>query len=489
MRNKIYFGLFCLILCFLAGGLYIGNSIGEVTKRLETIITLHKVEFLRENLLNKVVVVQADLLLKDTPHARKVDIFVNHVEEMHQAATHCKNCHHEELVLQRINHLDDMVDLYLKKLSRVYTLRANETRLKQEKENTFDHGQAVLEEVNSIVITSSHKTAQRILKARENIELTKKFLYGLMIIGPLIIILTSFYFFRHFAISVATLTTATRKIKDGELNYRITKELKDEFNELAVAFNDMAISLKAQQHKLQQSERLAAVGELAAGLAHEVKNPLAGIKISIEVLKNELSLEQEDKEIFLKIINEINRIESLLKNMLSYARPSRPQPESLNINEILDGIIKISEYSLKDPEDLSQMTKDIHFVRDFDSDITDVYADMGQLQQVFLNIILNAIDAIKDQGTITIRTARIPDEFIQIEISDTGKGLDQETLKMVFNPFFTTKPKGTGLGLAICRRLIEQHKGTIQASNNPESRGAMFIITLPGKKENQEQGS
>jgi signal transduction histidine kinase len=486
MRNKIYFGLFCLILCFLAGGLYIVSSIEEVTEKLETIITLHKVEFLRENLLNKVVVVQADLLLKDTPHATKLDTFISHVEEMHQAANHCNNCHHEELVLQRILHLGNMVDLYLKKLSRVYTLRANEVRLKQEKQNTFDFGQSVMQEVNSIVITSSQKTAERINTARENIAQTEKFLYGLMIIGPLIIIITAFFYFRNFTRSVSTLTNATRKIKEGKLNYRINKELKDEFHELAMGFNEMAISLKEQQQQLQQSERLAAVGELAAGLAHEVKNPLAGIKISIEVLKNELPLAQEDKEIFLKIINEINRIESLLKNMLNYARPSKPQAELISIHEILDGIIKISEFSLKNPKDLSQVTKKIHFDKDFDSDVPQIYADPGQLQQVFLNIILNAIDAIKEQGTISIKTSGAPDGSLQIQISDTGKGIDPETIKMVFNPFFTTKSKGTGLGLAICRRLIEQHRGAISVSNNSEG-GAAFLITLPGKQENQEQ--
>ena len=111
MKKKIYFGLFCLILCFLAGGLYIGASIDKVTDRLESIIILHKVEFLRENLLNKIVVVQADLLLKDTPHSRKVDAFVKHVEEMHQAAMHCLNCHHEEPVKQRILHFENQINV------------------------------------------------------------------------------------------------------------------------------------------------------------------------------------------------------------------------------------------------------------------------------------------------------------------------------------------------------------------------------------------
>jgi signal transduction histidine kinase len=485
MKKKIYFGLFCLILCFLAGGLYLGTSIDKVTKQLEKIIVLNKVQFLRENLLNKVVLVQSDLMLKDTPHSRKVDIFVKHVEEMHQASNHCLNCHHEEPTRQRIVHFETKIDMYMKQLSRVYTLRANDARLKKEKQNAFDIGQDALDEINSIIIASSHTTSQRILQARQNIEKSKEFLFGLMIIGPLIILFTTFYFFRNFTRSVTSLTKATREIKAGDLSYRIKDQLKDEFRELATSFNEMAFSLTEQRIKIKRAERLAAVGELAAGLAHEVKNPLAGIKVSIEVLKNDLHMEQEDREIFLRIINEINRIESLLKNLLNYARPSKPQPLSVNIHEILGSIIKTSEFSLKSPKESFRMTKDINFTRDFDSDIPNIFIDPGQLQQVFLNLTLNATDAITDQGTINIKTVRATDESFEIRISDTGHGIDVEPLDMVFNPFYTSKSKGTGLGLSICKRLIEQQNGSISVFNNPEG-GATFVITLPVKHANEK---
>ena len=485
MKKKVYFALFFLIIFFLTGGLYINATIGEVTERLETIILLHKVEFLRENLLNKIVVVQADLLLKDTPHARQVDTFIKHVEEMKQGADHCLNCHHEEPVLSRILHFENRIDQFMKKLSRIYTLRANAERLKREKESAFDFGQAILEEVNSIVITSSEKTSQRIQAARHHIEKTKQFLYGLMVLGPLVIIVLAFYFLRNFTRSVITLTNATGKIKQGELNYRIKNQLKDEFRELAASFNEMAGSLKDQQHKIQQSERLAAVGELAAGLAHEVKNPLAGIKVSIEVLKNELHLEQEDKEIFLRIINEINRIELLLKNLLNYARPLKPQFGSVSLHEILETLIKSSEYSLRSPGDKSRMIKEISFVKDFADDVPRIVADAGQLQQVFLNLVLNAIDAISEKGTITIKTAITQNNTVQVMVSDTGTGIDQKVLGMVFNPFFTTKSKGNGLGLAISRRLIELNGGSIEVFNNAEG-GVTFVITLPEKQKSED---
>jgi two-component system sensor histidine kinase AtoS len=131
------------------------------------------------------------------------------------------------------------------------------------------------------------------------------------------------------------------------------------------------------------------------------------------------------------------------------------------------------------------MIKDINFAKDFDADIPEICADPGQLQQVFLNLILNATDAIREQGAISIKTAATPDGFVEIRISDTGQGIDPKALGMVFNPFFTSKSKGTGLGLAICKRLIEQQGGTISALNNPEG-GATFVITLPVKNKNKK---
>ena len=176
-------------------------------------------------------------------------------------------------------------------------------------------------------------------------------------------------FLRNYTASVAALIGATRKLKEGDLQYRIEENLKDEFQELAGSFNEMAASMKDNYEKMQQAERLAVAGEISAGLAHEVKNPLAGIKVSIDVLKNELPLEQEDKEIFLRIINEINRIELLLKELLSYARPAPPQTIALDVADVLETTIKNAQYSLKKPTGDDQPEKNIEFVRDFAPDL------------------------------------------------------------------------------------------------------------------------
>ncbi len=217
-------------------------------------------------------------------------------------------------------------------------------------------------------------------------------------------------------------------------------------------------------------------GELAAGLAHEIKNPLAGIKISIEYLLEGSSFSEEQKDIMLKMGSEIRRIELLIKEFLNFARPLKPQMIAVNMNNIID---KSIAFSFKD----TAFSKAINITRDFDDDLPETMADPMQLQQVFLNIFLNAVDAMPDGGTISVKTSYEPAAAsIIIEISDTGNGISEELQNKIFQPFFTTKSRGTGLGLSISKRLIEQHGGSISIRNNLGG-GAVFGINIPIKQE------
>lgn len=482
MKKKVFLALFLLVFCFSGGGLYIARSTEDVVSKLEVINTLHQVEYLRKDLHNKIKIVQSNLLLQDSPHALHVDSFSTHVEEMAKAARLCRTCHHSPEVTQRLAEMGNDIDKYMKKLSRVYTIRANKERLDQERVAAFKLGEDVLSEVQNIDITSSDKIAGRITTARDSIAQSQRLLLLLITAGPLFLILITYFFLNHISSSVAVLISAIRKIKEGDLQVRVNDNLSDEFQELATAFNQMSSSLKEQCLYMQHAERLAVVGELAAGLAHEVKNPLAGIKVSIEVLANDLPLTQEDKEVFSRIINEIYRIEDLLKSLISYARPPEPDPKILDLHHILDTTIKNVKYSLINPTNSAQPSKRIEFIRDFGSEPLSIMADQGQLQQVFLNMLLNAIDAIPSDGTITVKSSPQSNDTVQISISDTGKGMKSENMDKIFKPFFTTKPKGTGLGLAICKRLIELHGGTIHVSTEL-GEGTTFHITLPKKQQ------
>lgn len=233
---------------------------------------------------------------------------------------------------------------------------------------------------------------------------------------------------------------------------------------------------KQAEEALQRTQQMKMVGELAAGLAHEIKNPLAGIKVSMEILSREARLSDEDRDVLLKVIEEIRRIELLLKELLSFARPPKPQFMICDINNIID---KAMALSLKNILSRIDDSKTVKIVKDFHIPLPETMADPTQLQQVFLNVLLNAADAMPNGGTLKVKTHyNKAMEAIEIEISDTGKGIDSDTMDKIFNPFFTTKPKGTGLGLSISKRLIEQHGGTIGASNN-QMGGATFMIRLP----------
>lgn len=235
---------------------------------------------------------------------------------------------------------------------------------------------------------------------------------------------------------------------------------------------------KQAEEALQRSEQLMIVGEMAAGLAHEIKNPLAGIKVSIQVLSDELDLSEENEEVFRRIIEEIRRIETLLRNLLHYARPPKPNFSVLDINRVIEHTVKTAKLSLKSP---TLESKDIQFSECLSDDLPEIVADSSQLQQIFMNLLLNAFEAIPDSGKIMIDTSR-KNGFIKIVLANTGRSLEEKSRQDIFKPFFTTKKKGTGLGLAICKRLIEQHNGAISVDNIPEG-GVAFTITLPIKHE------
>ena len=235
---------------------------------------------------------------------------------------------------------------------------------------------------------------------------------------------------------------------------------------------------KQMEHTLQRAEQIRSAGEMATGLAHEIKNPLAGIKISIEVLSHSLEplLPPEDKDILAKVIDEIKRIEALIKGLLNFAKPPQPHFTETDVNVVLESVASLV---LRQESRTADSSRAITIVRDFDGQLPEITADPMQLKQVFMNLLLNAADAMPEGGTVGIKTRfDAAANSVRVEISDTGRGIDISLMDKLFQPFFTTKAKGTGLGLPISKRLIEEHGGTITIEKNPQG-GATFKIVIP----------
>ena len=233
--------------------------------------------------------------------------------------------------------------------------------------------------------------------------------------------------------------------------------------------------------QLVRSEKLAAVGELISGVAHEINNPLTGILGLSELLllENKDNLNEDTKKDLKSIYESSERIKKIVANLLRFARKEAPVKKDTNINELLDTVLNIRSYEMK--------VRNVELKKNYQPDLPLVIADSSQLEQVFLNLIVNAEYAIHAKGkagTLTITTSlqekQPEDQKVIIEIADTGAGIPENVLTKIFNPFFTTKPagEGTGLGLSVSYGIIKEHGGEIGVRNQTEG-GAVFIIELP----------
>ena len=477
MKRKIIIALSVFSLLFLLGGIYIAVTIDQATKDVDSLLRLHQIEILREHLLIALKRAQSDLYLKNTRHAQSIDTVVSHVQTMNTALRGCFGCHHSESVVRRLNDLKNQVEQYKSALGRVFTMRANKSRLEAEEDIAYRLGMELISEADNLTTMTNQRLNERTQLALKDIAHTKNLLYLILVVVPLAVLGLSVFFFRGFTRPVDVLVTATQQLKAGELNYRI-EGLKDEYGEVAAAFNEMAFSLKEHYLRMQWAEQIVVLAELAGGLAHEMNNPIAGIKGAVQVLSGNRALSEEHRDILTKVIDQIERIESLLKNLFNFAQPPKPNFLLINVNEVLDKTIYLAE---KHPLFLSKKPESITIVKNFEPRLPKTMADPTQLQQVFINLLLNAADAMPNGGTITAQTFHEEaSPFLRITIRDTGSGIDKTTIDKIFQPFFTTKSKGTGLGLSITKRLVEQHGGSIRVANNP-SGGTSFTIDLPIK--------
>ncbi|RJQ13285.1 MAG: sensor histidine kinase [Nitrospiraceae bacterium] len=476
MKKKIITGLALFTLIFFLATVYVIFTIETTTSRLDNLIKLHQIEILREHLLIHIARIQTDLKSRD----RDNKTILTTINNMAKVADTCFNCHHNEIVMKKLVDLRSHIHEYKESVTGILIVGDNFSALHAKAEKAFRIGEDLIAEVNSMITMTSSRLDEKTRSALQKIADTKSTLFIVLALGPILATVLSLIFIKAITEPLNTILDATRRLKAGDLDYRVAS-LKDEFGEVAASFNEMASSLKQQILNMQRTEQLRVCGEIATGLAHEIKNPLAGIKVSMEVLSEDSSLSAEDRTVLTQVIGEVRRIDALLKGLLNFAKPPVPQLTPTNVNNIIDICMT---FSTKIPSASSgNGLKAIAVVKNFDSRLPVIMADQMQLQQVFLNLLLNAVDAMSGGGTLTINTSRNPDgKAIRIEIGDTGKGINRELVKKIFQPFFTTKAKGTGMGLAITRRIVEEHGGGISIESE-QGKGTTFTIVLPVRKE------
>ncbi len=239
--------------------------------------------------------------------------------------------------------------------------------------------------------------------------------------------------------------------------------------------------IRELEERLQRSDRLAALGTVAAGVAHEIRNPLAGLRGAAQLLEGEPDFPPALREYTSVIVKEVDRLGAIVERLLSFATPRGPVLRSCNLHEILDGLFFLE----RAPLGAAKVT----IQRQYDPQLPEIFADPSEIQQLFLNLIHNGVEAMPGGGDLTVRTRyersakRCGGRSVAVvEIIDRGSGFDPEVERRLFTPFFTTKERGTGLGLAICLRIVEDHGGAMEATSLP-GRGSRFCVWLPLAKQ------
>ncbi len=473
MKKKIIFGLAIFALMFFFGGVYIVTSMETTIFELHRLSQLHHTVAQRKDLLLLIKKNQNNLILRGT-HFTMVD--APGENGLVGTVKRCNACHHTPAARETLTKLQTEIESYHELTRAVFTTHPGSAVSEAKAEAALQSGDRLIGKMERIITVTGDNLDRQEREILQRINQRKIMLFMLVTVGPFFAVGLVFVLINGLTRSVNSLLDATRRLKAGDLDYRI-RGLYDEFGEVAGSFNEMAASLKKQMQEMQRTEQLRVCGEMAAGLAHEIRNPLAGMKVSIEVLLAELNLEERDREVLVKVIEQIRNIELLMKNLLNYARPVAAQPVSFNVNRILE---KAAYFIEKHPSFLSgNPTKKM--IKELDEQLPEVIGDPQQLQQVFLNLLLNATDAIADGGEITARTRQNEKgRSVAIEVHNTGKGIPAGVMEKIFQPFFTTKGKGkgTGLGLAVSKRIVEEHGGSVEVANAVNG-GVTVTIILP----------
>ena len=311
---------------------------------------------------------------------------------------------------------------------------------------------------------------------------------SIMLAVVTIVLLSSvlgFLFLKFVNVPITKLIGAMRKVEEGDLNTRVNLESRDEIGRLARSLNtmieklDLAKKEAEEYHRelVQRADRMASIGELASGIAHEIRNPLAGIQGAIQIIAQDFPEEDERRQISDEIQKQIYRLERLVKNLLNYAKPVPAHHLPADINGVAEQVLSFFVTH-------GGKLEGFKIEKKLFSPLPKTMIDPNSMEQAFLNIVLNAQKAMPRGGTLTVSTRLLNRKGedggneVQIVFEDTGVGISEGNLPKIFNPFFSTRVDGTGLGLSITKNIVEQHEGRIEVESQVNV-GTKFIITLP----------
>lgn len=307
---------------------------------------------------------------------------------------------------------------------------------------------------------------EKIVEAKRTLTL---YMFGIAILVTALVAIISHRIGKNITEPIQDLVGFTELVAEGNLDEQSEVKTHDEIGDLTVAFNQMTAELKQSRDKLIQAERLATAGKMSASFAHEIRNPLSSMRMLSQMLIQKPETSEEQQKSLQYILEEIERIDNIVKGLMDFAGPTKLNLEKQLLMPILQSVLSLMDANLTHHQ--------IELSLDLASDIPEFHCDSDKIKQAFMNVVLNAMEAMPQGGTLTVSTVQM-NEMICIKFIDTGIGISENDIEQLFEPFFTRKTKGTGLGLANVKRIIEEHGGKVEIESVLDE-GTTVSLSLP----------
>jgi signal transduction histidine kinase len=356
------------------------------------------------------------------------------------------------------------------------------TELEQKSQQGFDQLYDLCE---SFMAANENALYQAEVTVEHSNKVVRLFMYGISIGGILSGGLLGLFISRSITQPLYELVLKARSATGEEMIERIKgtpgselEALDRHVHALIRRIDDTRADLELNRQRLERAQRLASLGRVAAGYAHEIRNPLTAIKMIVYSIRDELAHGDEKRADLAVVAQEIDRMEGFIQNFLDFAKPPQPAFSRIDLNHVVTDVIQLLQQRLEQLHIRLELKLADH--------LQPVYADAGQIKQVLVNLVLNAMDVMPDGGVLSIATFVENDKngliWSRMQISDTGPGIPEQIRESLFEPFVSLKKDGTGLGLSIAQQIITQHKGFIETNNKPEG-GATFTISIPQRNQ------
>ncbi len=493
----LIFGLFTL-----GSGILIYN-IYTTSNNLRALIGLHEIEDIRHELFYSVQKVQTYVHAPGIIFSQHLDEIIANTAKVDAAINRCNDCHHSPDVKAELDTTQQLVDTFEEQLSYLITIISDSDRRRKKQYEVAELGNTILSQVQSMIKRAGITVQKRTDQALELLNRIYPLLGSTIIITFFLAFFIAHVLTRRITKPIDALVDASRKISEGKWGYQTTFAASGEFAELVKSFNSMSTSLASKrkqiQHQLEElqntqkqlleAEKLTAIGTLAGGIAHDFNNILCGMIGHLHLLKTNIKQTEKNRKIIHTIESAGFRAAELIKQLLAFARQKSMDKKAIDINQCVKDVFDLIKNSIS-----KKITTNISLAHPLPC----VIGDPAQLEQVIMNLCINARDALSDEGELSIKTEHlvidkqfcsnhpdaIPGTYIKLEISDTGSGIDGDVMPRIFEPFFTTKEfgKGTGLGLAMVYGIVKSHDGFCLIDSTPD-RGTSFKIYLPASKE------